>query len=82
MKIRPKPLILGSMLSGGVGLTVAGTRQLSGYISSITIGESATGMPPGFMLIVLGSASLSFSLGHITGELIGEHKAGKIDLGT
>lgn len=74
MKFRPKPFIMGLMVTGGIALTVAGTRTLSGYISSITVGESS-GMPPGFMLVVLGTAFLCFAIGHITGELIGEKNA-------
>jgi len=72
MKFRPKPFILGLMLTGGISLTAAGTRQLSGYISSITVGESS-GMPPGFMFIILGSASLCFAIGYLTGGITNEN---------
>jgi hypothetical protein len=60
------------MIPGGIALTVAGTRQLSGYIDSITVGESS-GMPPGFMFIVFGTAFLCFAIGYITGEMMKEY---------
>lgn len=69
MKFSPKPLILGAMITGGIAITVAGTRKLSGYIDTITVGESS-GMPPGFMLIILGTAFLCFSIGYSIGEKI------------
>jgi len=71
MKFRPKPLILGFMIPGGIALTVAGTRQLSGYINSITVGESS-GMPSGVMLIILGTAFLCFAIGYSIGEMLQE----------
>ena len=72
MIFKPKPFAMGLMLTGGIALTVAGTRQLSGYISSITVGES-TGMPPGFSMIILGTAFLCFSIGYSIGERIIEN---------
>lgn len=71
MKFRPKPLILGFMIPGGIALTVSGTRELSGYIDTITVGESS-GMPPGFMMIVIGTGILCFAIGHTTGEMLQE----------
>lgn len=73
MKFSPKPFILGLMITGGIALTAAGTRQLSGYVSSITVGEF-TLMPPGFSLILIGSAISLFALGYTVGEMMFERK--------
>ena len=65
MKFRPKPLILGSFVTGGIALVVGGGRLLSGYMSTLVIGE--IGMPPGLLLIIIGCVLFGFGMGHTTG---------------
>lgn len=67
MRIQPEYLILGSMVTGGIALTVAGVRTFASYLDSILLNTPGS-PPPGLFPMILGAAMLGFSLGYVSGE--------------